>query len=93
MFAFADAYTGELGTEAGKTEAQRSRARRVHFNLELKRIPYRPDAMGDGFDGERPGLLEQRVVEVIRAAGVVERTGACSFDHRCLRACGSSNRG
>ncbi|HXG08625.1 MAG TPA: glycerophosphodiester phosphodiesterase family protein [Gemmataceae bacterium] len=86
LFAFAAAYQGEPGAQAGKTAAQREQARRVRFNLELKRIPYRPEAIGDTFDGERPGLLEERVVEAIRSAGMVERTGVCSFDHRCLRA-------
>lgn len=58
----------------------------VRFDLELKRVPGRPRLMGDGFDGTRPGLLERRVVEVVRAAGLLERTSVRSFDHRSLPA-------
>jgi glycerophosphoryl diester phosphodiesterase len=63
-----------------------STADRVLFDLELKRIPYYPQTVGDQFDGEAPGLLEQRVVEVVRAAKVVSRTRVRSFDHRSVRA-------
>jgi glycerophosphoryl diester phosphodiesterase len=86
LFAFTAAYAGELGERAGKTAAQREQARQVCFNLELKRVPFRPDAIGDDCHGAGPGLLEERVVEVVRAAGVVERTRIISFDHRCLLA-------
>lgn len=86
LFAFAEAYAGELGVRAGKSDAQRERARRIRFNLELKRVPFDPNAIGDRFDGDEAGLLEQGVVEVVRAAGVVGRTAVCSFDHRSLRA-------
>jgi glycerophosphoryl diester phosphodiesterase len=34
--------------------------------------------------GSGPGLLEERVVEAVRRAGVVRRTVVRSFDHRCV---------
>jgi glycerophosphoryl diester phosphodiesterase len=86
LFAFAAAYAGPLGEQANRTEAQRARARAVQFDLELKRVPFRPEYIGDAFDGDTAGLLEQRLVEDVRAAGVVARTVVRSFDHRCVRA-------
>jgi glycerophosphoryl diester phosphodiesterase len=86
LFRFADAYAGEPGARAGKTAAQRERARRVCFDLELKRVPFFPVAINDGFTGRGPGLLERRVVEAVRQAGVVSRTRVRSFDHRSVRA-------
>src|SRR5207248_216193 len=86
LFAFAAAYAGELGERAGKSAAQRERAGRVRFDLEVKRVPFRPEWIGDAFDGRSPGLLECRLVEVIHAAGVLERAAVRSFDHRSVRA-------
>jgi glycerophosphoryl diester phosphodiesterase len=86
LFAFADAYTGELGGRAGKTEAQRQRVRQLRFDLELKRVPFRPDLIGDGFDGQAPAALEHAVVDLVRRAGLIERTVVRSFDHRSVRA-------
>jgi glycerophosphoryl diester phosphodiesterase len=86
LFVFVEAYAGELGAETGKTVEQRERASRVLFDLELKRVPYHPQVIGDDFDNKAPGLLEQRVVEEIRKAGMVGRTRVRSFDHRSVRA-------
>jgi glycerophosphoryl diester phosphodiesterase len=86
LFAFADAYAGELGVRGGKTEEQRQRARQVRFDLELKRVPFYPHLIGDAFDGAAPGRLEEQVVLQVREANVVERTVVRSFDHRCVRA-------
>jgi glycerophosphoryl diester phosphodiesterase len=86
LIAFADAYHGEPGRAVGKTDEQRARAGRLRFDLELKRVPFRPEWIGDGFDGENPALLETRVVEVLRSAGVMDRASVRSFDHRCVRA-------
>jgi glycerophosphoryl diester phosphodiesterase len=86
LFRFAAAYAGDLGAAACKTDVQRERARRVRFDLELKRVPFDPDAIGDDFDGELPGRLERQVVAAIREAGMVERTTVRSFDHRAVRA-------
>jgi glycerophosphoryl diester phosphodiesterase len=86
LLAFVQAYAGDLGRAAGKTPAQQECARRLRFDLELKRVPFHPEVIGDAFDGCQPGLLEQRVVEVVQTAGVVERIIIRSFDHRCVRA-------
>jgi glycerophosphoryl diester phosphodiesterase len=86
LFHFVAAYAGELGAAAGKTAEQRARAARLGFDLELKRVPFHPETMGDGFDGQAPGVLERGVVEVIQAAGVLDRTVVRSFDHRSVLA-------
>ncbi|HEV2946356.1 MAG TPA: glycerophosphodiester phosphodiesterase family protein [Gemmataceae bacterium] len=85
LFAFATAYAGDLGKESGKSEAHRARASKIRFDLELKRVPFRPAVIGDAFDGQTAGLLEQRVIQVIREAGMTHRTRIRSFDHRCVR--------
>ncbi|HTU92747.1 MAG TPA: glycerophosphodiester phosphodiesterase family protein [Gemmataceae bacterium] len=79
------AYAGEMGTRAGKSEMQRQRARSVLFDLELKRVPFYPETINDRYDGTAPGLLEERIVETVRRAGVTARTTVRSFDHRCVR--------
>src|SRR5262245_10210769 len=84
LFAFAAAYAGDCGAAAAKTPAQRDRAARVLFDLELKRVPFHPETIGDGFTGTEPGLLERRVVDAARAAGMVGRTVVRSFDHRSV---------
>jgi glycerophosphoryl diester phosphodiesterase len=86
FFAFVDAYAGDLGVQAGKTEEQRSRARQVRIDLELKRVPFRSDFIADDFEGDAPALLEKRVVEITQQAGMVGRTQVRSFDHRSVRA-------
>jgi glycerophosphoryl diester phosphodiesterase len=85
LFAFAAAYAGEPGRRAGKSDARRWRAARVRFDLELKRVPFFPETINDGFDGSAPGPLERQVVAAARAAGVVGRTLVRSFDNRCVR--------
>lgn len=86
LFAFADAYAGGLGEQSGKSDRQRAAAGRLRFDLELKRVPFEPHTIGDNFDGMNAGLLERRVVEEIRRAGMLERTRVRSFDHRSIRA-------
>lgn len=86
LFVFVAAYAGEVGAKAGKTAAQRDRARQVRFSLELKRVPYRTAAIGDTFDGTEPGTLEKRFVEVVQQAGVAGRVTVQSFDHRAVKA-------
>jgi len=85
LLQFAAAYAGELGARAGKSEMQRQRARKVVFDLELKRIPFHPETINDRFDGTTPSLLEECIVEAVRRAGVTARTTVRSFDHRCVR--------
>jgi glycerophosphoryl diester phosphodiesterase len=86
LFGLAAAYAGEAGRRAGKSAEQRERAARVVFDLELKRSPFHPEAIGDGFDGEAPALLERALLDAVRAAGVVGGTAVRSFDHRSVRA-------
>jgi len=86
LFAFAQAYEGELGARVGKTDMQQQRARQVCFDVELKRVPFDPHLIGDAFDGSPPALFEEQVVKRIREAGMVERTRVRSFDHRSVRA-------
>jgi glycerophosphoryl diester phosphodiesterase len=85
LLRFTAAYAGELGARAGKSEKQRQRARSVLFDLELKRVPFHPETINDHYDGTMPGLLEERIVETVRQAGVTARTTVRSFDHRCVR--------
>jgi glycerophosphoryl diester phosphodiesterase len=83
LFAFAAAYAGEMGAAAGKSPEQRARvAEDVRFDLELKRVPFRPEHADECI----PGVLEQRVVEAVQRAGLVQRTSVRSFDHRSVRA-------
>ena len=86
LFAFVAAYAGSMGECAGKSSTQRARAAQVRFDLELKRVPFEPERIGDQFDGTAPGVLERRVVEEIRGAGALNRTSVRSFDHRSVRA-------
>lgn len=84
LFAFACAYAGQPGADCGKSDSQRAGARRMRFDLELKRVPFHPVQIGDEFDGSSPALFEKSVVEAVRAAGMVERTTVRSFDHRSV---------
>jgi glycerophosphoryl diester phosphodiesterase len=84
LFHFVRAYAGEEGERAGKSEAQRRRAADLWFDLEIKRVPFHPETIGDGYDGRKPGLLEERVIAAVQAAGVVGRTRVRSFDHRAV---------
>ncbi len=86
LFRLAAGYAGEMGRAAGKSEEQQLRASRVRFDLELKRIPFHPETIGDGFDGKQPGVLEEQVVAAVQAAAVAGRTIVRSFDHRCVQA-------
>src|SRR5205823_14532893 len=47
-----------------------------------------PAVNGDGFDGRAPSILEQQVIQAARAADMVDRICARSFDHRCIRIMG-----
>ncbi len=85
LFLFAAAYVGEAGAAVGKSPFQRERAARVRFDLELKRVPFHPERINDGFTGRAPGVLEWGIVEDVRAADVADRTTVRGFDHRCVR--------
>jgi glycerophosphoryl diester phosphodiesterase len=80
------AFVAEYSADAGKTGIQQERARRLVFDVELKRVPFAPETIGDGFTGEASATLERQVIAAIRAAGVIERSRVRSFDHRCVLA-------
>lgn len=86
LFAFARAYAGSLGKKAGKTQAQQKRAARVRFELEIKRVPFAPEMIGDGYTGLGPGHLERKIVETVRSFKMVRRVSVRSFDHRAVKA-------
>jgi glycerophosphoryl diester phosphodiesterase len=86
LIAFIAAYAGDLGAQAGKSAAQRAKAARALLDLELKRVPFRPQIIGDEFDGEAPGEFESRVVDDLKRGGVLGRTIVRSFDHASIRA-------
>src|SRR5206468_5788552 len=46
---------------------------------------FRPELIGDTFDTDTAGLLEDRVLECVHGAGVLSRTSVRSFDHRSVR--------
>jgi glycerophosphoryl diester phosphodiesterase len=82
LFAFVAFYAEE---SRSRSDAQRASAARLRFDLELKRVPFHPEATGDGYDGTAPAALEHAVIRVVREAGVPERISVRSFDHRCVR--------
>lgn len=88
LLSFAKAYAGDPGRMAGKTDKQRIQADKVRFDLELKRVPFRPHLIGDDFDGKTPGILEQQVIQLARETNMMNRLSFRSFDHRCIRAMG-----
>lgn len=57
LFMFADYYVTR-GDFFGKTEAQCQGAWRALFELELKRVPYRPEVIGDNFSAWSDRFLE-----------------------------------
>lgn len=56
----------------------------ARFNIELKRDPDDPDAIGDGFNGVDASTFERALVDAVREAGVVDHVVVQSFDHRVL---------
>jgi glycerophosphoryl diester phosphodiesterase len=88
LFAFATAYVGDPGRLVGKTGKQQAQADKVRFDLELKRVPFRPSVIGDSFDGQKPSILEQQVSQVVCEAKMLGRICFRSFDHRCVRILG-----
>src|SRR5262249_20096767 len=80
------AYIGPPIRSAVHAPEQVERARRVVFDLELKRVPGQPETIGDDFSGQEGGELERRVLELVRAAGVLGQTVVRSFDHRSVLA-------
>ncbi len=85
LLAFVTAY----GAAADRTSDQRRRARRVHIDLELKRVPFWPEFIGDNYDGTAAGELERRVIADVERARMVDRAGIRSFDHRSVNFAGA----
>jgi glycerophosphoryl diester phosphodiesterase len=77
LLAFADAYVGEAGKRAGKTAEQQAGVSRLRFDLEIKRVPFRPSWPDN--------MLEKQLVQDLQKAGMVERAIVRSFDHRSVR--------
>jgi glycerophosphoryl diester phosphodiesterase len=86
LLAFVSAYAGAAGRQAGKSEMLRRRAAGVVLDLELKRVPGRPEWIGDHFDGFAPGRLERQIVDALHRHGALEKTVVRSFDHRSVAA-------
>jgi glycerophosphoryl diester phosphodiesterase len=85
LFSFVDDYAGPPGAALGKSDAQRANAARLRFDLELKRVPFRPELVNDGYTGEAPALFERQIVAAVRQANVALRTVVRSFDNRCVK--------
>jgi glycerophosphoryl diester phosphodiesterase len=88
LLSFAKAYAGDPGRITGKTDKQRAQVSKVRFDLELKRVPFRPTVIGDDFDGRTPSILEHQVIQTVRETNMLNRVSFRSFDHRCIRAMG-----
>jgi glycerophosphoryl diester phosphodiesterase len=86
LIRFLQAYAGPAGQRAGKTPEQQQRAARVRLDLELKRVPFRPEWLGDDYCGQGPGDLERQVVACLRRQQFVARCRVRSFDHRAVAA-------
>ncbi len=84
FLAFVEAYVGEPGRTSGKSDQERARAGQVILDLELKRVPFRPERIGDTFDARQGGLLERQVLQVVESARLAGRTRVRSFDHQVL---------
>lgn len=84
LFQFVESYA----ISAQKTVAQRQNASMARFNLETKRRPDNPDAIGDEFDGTTPGVFERAIVNLVQAHNLTNRVTIQSFDHRSLWAVG-----
>ena len=81
LITFVDAYA----ESAAKSAVQREAARRVILDLEIKRVPFVPELIGDDRSVAGPERLEEQVIAAIRRAGWLRRCAIRSFDHRCLR--------
>lgn len=79
-------FVERYAADGSKSDDQRSAASGVRFNMETKRKSANPEAIGDTFDGETPGLFESRVLEIIEDRDIVDRTTIQSFDIDSLRA-------
>jgi glycerophosphoryl diester phosphodiesterase len=58
----------------------------VRLRLDIKRHPFQPDLIRDGFRGRAPGILERKTVAAIRKHELVDRVIVQSFEARSLAA-------
>lgn len=87
VFVFVDDYANsDL-----KSEEQRANASGVNFNVETKRQPNRPAAIGDDFDGMNAGAFELAIIDLIVEFDLVDRVVVQSFDHRSIWAVKAEN--
>ncbi len=84
-------FVATYATDASKTAEQREAALGVLFNIETKRKPDSPQAIGDGFDGTTAGPFELAILEVVGGRDLVDRVTIQSFDHRSLWAVHAAN--
>jgi glycerophosphoryl diester phosphodiesterase len=80
LFDFVKLYTAS----GAKDEEQRDNASQVRFNIETKRVPNRPELIGDDFDGVTVGRFEQALLDLVEERRLVDRVTVQSFDHRSL---------
>ncbi|MEM7115894.1 MAG: glycerophosphodiester phosphodiesterase family protein [Chloroflexota bacterium] len=81
LFDFVAAYS----ESEAKSELQRENAATVEFNIETKRKPNDPEAIGDGFTGGEAGPFEVAILDLVAAYGLTDRVVVQSFDHRSLQ--------
>lgn len=74
-----------------KTEAQRSNAMQIQFNIETKRKIDKPEGINDGFNGIDPGPFELEILRLIAQFNLQDRVIIQSFDKRSLNAIRSVN--
>ena len=87
LFDFVERYAAS----DSKSDAQRAAAAHVQFNMETKRKPTDPAAIGDDFDGVNPGQFERAIVSLVEEHDLTGRVIVQSFDHRSLWAVRSLN--
>ena len=63
----------------------KQKAAAVRLDLELKRVPFLPETIGDDYDGTAAGILERKVLEAIDVFDMRSSVSVRSFDHRCVR--------
>ncbi len=77
-------FVDDYARHESKSDEQRRQATAVGFNIETKRKPDDPGAIGDGFDGSAMGVFEEAVMTAVMDGGVEDRVTVQSFDHRSL---------
>lgn len=77
-------FVSDYSASEQKSDSRRENAAAVRFNIETKRKPNNPAAIGDEFDGETPGLFETLIVQLIEDNSLTGRVTIQSFDHRSI---------